>query len=62
MYTVIWTENGSDHWDRFERKEDVDSQLEQLKNNPEVCLGDIWIFPPQADEYAVAGDEWNSSI
>ena len=52
MYTVIWIENGQDRWDRFETEEEVRELLDELVENPNVCENDVWIFTPQADEYA----------
>lgn len=55
MYTVIWQElNGNDFidkWDRLETKEEVFNLLKELENNPDVCENDVWIFPPEVDEY-----------
>lgn len=56
MYTVIWQElNGNDYmdkWDRFETKEEVKELLDKLKKNQDVCEHDVWIFTPEADNYA----------
>lgn len=58
MYTVLWQENGMDKWDRFETKEEVDYLLEQLKENPNVCEYDIWIFNPEADDNAYTYEDF----
>lgn len=52
MYTVLWQEAGCDKWDRLESKEEVVELLLELKKNEDVCLGDVWIFTPEADDYA----------
>ena len=52
MYTVLWRENDNDKWDRFETKKEVKDLLDELEKNPNVCENDIWIFTPEADEYA----------
>lgn len=53
MYTLIWIDNGEDRWDRFEDKESLKEFLKYLKKTPGVCEGDIYIFPPEADAYAM---------
>lgn len=68
MYTVIWQETGVnkwdgrevsiDRWDRFETKEEVKEHLAMLEASGSVCLGDVWIFPPQADDLAIEGDHF----
>lgn len=58
MYTVLWRENDKDRWDRFETREDVEKLLDELSENPDVCIGDVWIFEPKADEYAVNYSEF----
>lgn len=57
MYTVIWTENSADRWDRFETADEVVNLLKELERK-DVCVGDVWIFKPNADNYASAGDEF----
>ena len=52
MYTVLWIENGMDTWDRLETEEEVKELLKELKENESVCETDVWIFLPQADDYA----------
>ena len=52
MYTIIWTENGEDRWDRLENKGEVKALLELLANNSNVCETDIWVFTPEADAFA----------
>lgn len=56
MYTVVWQDNGQDRWDRFETQEAVRHLLHELSENPNVCIGDVWIFAPEADEYACTPD------
>ena len=56
MYTVLWQEGNNDKWDRFETEEEVRKLIDQLSENPDVCVGDIWIFSPKADEYAYTPD------
>ena len=59
MYTLIWQENNEDKWDRLETKEEVLEKLEEIENNPDACdIGDVWIFRPEADDYASAGNEF----
>ena len=59
-YTVLWQkkedEKTMDHWDRFETMEAVSTLLAELREDPNVCEGDTWIFPPEADEYAMNYD------
>lgn len=52
MYTVLWQEAGSDRWDRFESKEEIIELLSELSKNPDVCIYDVWVFSPEADDYA----------
>lgn len=58
MWTVLWLEDGMDKWDRFETEDDVRDLMEKLKENPDVCEEDVWIFPPKSDEYALTGDRF----
>lgn len=53
MFTIIWSENGEDRWDRLETKGEVKTLLESLANNPNVCETDIWVFTPEADKSAM---------
>lgn len=53
MWTLIWDDNGEDRWDRLETKEDVKERLESLRKEPGVCIGDVYIFPPESDAYAM---------
>lgn len=48
MWTIMWTENSQDRWDRLETKEEVMQLLDSLDKNSGVSKGDVWIFPPQA--------------
>lgn len=58
MYTVIWQEGGQDRWDRFKTKKEVLKKLAEIDETPEASpLGDVWVFPPKADDFAFAGDE-----
>ena len=52
-WTAIWTEDGQDRWERFETRDEVADLVERLDRDP-----DLWIFSPEADDYAVAGDEF----
>ena len=52
MYTVLWQENSQDRWDRSETSEEVMVLLTELEQNPDVCESDVWIFNPNADDYA----------
>lgn len=58
MYTIIWQEDGLDRWDRLETKEEVDRLVDKLSINNAVCLEDVWIFSPEADEFASTPDEF----
>lgn len=58
MYTIIWMELGQDKWDRLQTKEEVDDLLKKLYDEGVVCMEDIWIFSPQADECAVDYKKW----
>ena len=53
MFTVIWTENGEDRWDRLKTKGEVKALLESLASNPNVCETDVWVFKPDADKFAM---------
>ena len=44
MWTVLWQENDQDRWDRLDSKEKVFALLNQLRENPNVCEDDTWIF------------------
>ncbi len=59
MYTVIWREGDIDKWDRFATKEEVMELLQQIDNNPDACcIGDVWVFSPEADEHALTGSDF----
>lgn len=59
MYTIIWMEKGQDRWDRLRTKKEVLEKLREIERTPEACsVGDVWIFHPEADKYASAGDEF----
>lgn len=58
MWTIMWTENSQDRWDRLETKEEVMQLLDSLDNNSGVSKGDVWIFPPQADDLALTGNDF----
>lgn len=57
MWTIMWTENSQDRWDRLETKEEVMQLLDSLDKNSGVSKGDVWIFPPQADDLALTGND-----
>ena len=60
MYTVLWRDNGQDRYDRLETGEDVENLLKEIDANPEASpLGDVWVYKPEADNYAVTGDTFN---
>ena len=44
MWTIMWTENSQDRWDRLETKEEVMQLLDSLDKNSGVSKGDVWIF------------------
>ena len=52
MWTILWQEAGADRWDRLEDKQEVFELLKELKDNPDICEGDVWVFYPGADYYA----------
>lgn len=58
MWTIMWTENSQDRWDRLETKEEVMQLLDSLDKNSVVSKGDVWIFPPQADDLALTGNDF----
>lgn len=58
MWTIMWTENSQDRWDRLETKEEVMQLLDSLDKNSSVSKGDVWIFPPQADDLALTGNDF----
>ena len=63
MYTIIWTEEGHDKWDRVKSKAEVHALLDKIRDNPAACpVGDVWIFSPKADDYASAGDEFEPRL
>lgn len=60
MYTVLWRDNGQDRYDRLETGEDVENLLKEIEADPDASpLGDVWVFEPEADNYAVTGDTFN---
>ena len=56
MWTVLWKDGEIDRWDRFETEDEVRELLDKLAENPDVCEGDAWIFPPAADDLALTPD------
>ena len=58
MWTIMWTENSQDRWDRLETKEEVMQLLDSLDKNSGGSKGDVWIFPPQADDLALTGNDF----
>ena len=58
MWTIMWTENSQDRWDRLETKEEVMQLLDSLDKNSGVSKGDVWIFPQQADDLALTGNDF----
>jgi hypothetical protein len=56
MYTILWTEDGEDRWERLEHKDEVLELLNKLSQNDGVCYDNIWIFGPKADDYASTPD------
>lgn len=58
MWTIMWTENSQDRWDRLETKEEVMQLLDSLDKNSGVSKGDVWIFPLQADDLALTGNDF----
>ena len=58
MWTIMWTENSQDRWDRLETKEEVMQLLDSLDKNSGVSKGDVWISPPQADDLALTGNDF----
>ena len=58
MWTIMWTENSQDRWDRLETKEEVMQLLDSLDKKSGVSKGDVWIFPPQADDLALTGNDF----
>lgn len=58
MWTIMWTENSQDRWDRLETKEEVMQLLDSLDKNSGESKGDVWIFPPQADDLALTGNDF----
>ena len=62
MYTVLWREGPDDHWDRIEEASKVLDLLFELKENPDVCEYDIWVFEPKADMFALDYNMFFSSI
>lgn len=58
MYTVFWQEAGADRWDRLESEEDVSGLMERLAQNSDVCVGDVWVFTPEADNFAKDGTDY----
>lgn len=52
MFTVIWTDNGKDRWERLETKEELAKLMKTLADEPGVCESDAWIFGHEADDHA----------
>ena len=42
----------------FDTKEEVMQLLDSLDKNSGVSKGDVWIFPPQADDLALTGNDF----
>lgn len=67
MYTVCWTENGSDYWDRFDSMEEVAQMLIEHHLEDDE---DVLIFSPDAEDYLISiqeafdsaenSDDWES--
>ncbi len=51
MWTVLWQENDQDRWDRLDSKEKVFALLNQLRENPNVCEDDTWIFSESVSSF-----------
>ena len=62
MYTVLWRENGEDRWDRFEDEKEVKELIAGFVKDRNVCVGDVWVFPPSSDEDAITGDTYVDEI
>ena len=56
MWTVLWTEDGNDKWDRFATEDEVRELIDDVTTNNNVVDSDIWIFPPEADDLSLTGD------
>lgn len=41
-----------DKWERFDDEEEIKEFLINLKENKGVCEADVWVFSPEADNYA----------
>lgn len=49
MWTICYTENGQDVWDRFEKEDLVELIKEKFVNSEGNIDEDILIFPPDAE-------------
>lgn len=59
MYTVLWTDwKGNDRWERCSTQDEVDALLDREN----IRDADTLIFLPDADDFSVDGEEFNSSI
>lgn len=59
MYTVCWTENGKDCWDRFECRRAVAAFLIEHGLEDDE---DVLIFTPEADECTMTTEDIFASI
>lgn len=59
MYTILWTENGSDHWERCESRREVAALLirEGLEDDE-----DVLIFMPDAEEHTINAESIFASL
>lgn len=62
MYTILWVENGADKWDRLESTDEVKKLLDRLEQENTVSVGDVWIYGPEADNFASDAVEWLNNL
>lgn len=56
MWTICWTSDQGDGWDRFDTREDVINLANTLVREGNAAPCDILIFPPEADEFSISYD------
>ena len=59
MWTICWPSVPSDTgeipegWERWQTREEVKAHADILVNKLNICIDDILIFPPEADDLTI---------
>lgn len=54
MYTVCWTDDNGDHWERLSTRDDV---VKLIRTHNLQDDADVLIFTPEADDSTIEVDE-----